>query len=305
MEFELNKEIVALRAENKRLKAQLEALHITDNGHTPAYVNIDYGTLEVEPVPIGKGHFAKVFKGKYHGTPVALKKLKVKLDEHTKKAFEKEARILALLRHPFIISLIGVSLTEDSCPVFVMELMEGGNLAVHLHSTSSSTVPNCIQVALDVAMALNFLHTRQPPILHRDIKSDNILVDAKCHRAKLGDVGLARITSATSVPTREIGTIIYMAPEMLKSEDYGVPVDVYAFGLLLYELYARKRPFDLSWNDEQQKMIEEVVRKNTRPVPHSNAPSPIRELMCHCWTEKPADRPPMCEVLKILDRSMQ
>jgi len=248
-----------------------------------------------------------VYLGRYECTPVAIKKLKVRveeLDEISRKEFDREARLLTSLRHPNIVLLIAVALHTDGSPMFVLELMEGGSLATHLYGKTACPVPpNAkLRLAVDMGRALCFLHSRK--VLHRDLKSDNVLVDAQCERAKLGDLGLARVTSSiNSVMTTDTGTVMYMAPEVLLQQSYGAPNDIYGLGLVFFELYMAQRPFPLAWNRDRDRMVQEIVRQSFRPkFDNTKVPESICQVIEVCWQTNPSHRPNVVQVVESLER---
>ena len=165
---------------------------------------------------LGEGSFGKVFKGKYCGCVVAIKKLHFStLTEKQRDGFEREMEIASRCRHPCLLQFIGA--TQDQSPLFVTELMETSLqklLKKRKQEKQHLTETEIIVISLDVARALNYLHRRQPPIVHRDVSSANVLLWKQNNqwRGKLGDYGTAKFLQDTM--TAHPGTQIYEAPEI-------------------------------------------------------------------------------------------
>ena len=165
---------------------------------------------------LGEGSFGKVFKGKYCGCVVAIKKLHFStLTEKQRDGFEREMKIASRCRHPCLLQFIGA--TQDQSPLFVTELMETSLQKLFKKRKQEKqhlTETEIIVISLDVARALNYLHRRQPPIVHRDVSSANVLLWKQNNqwRGKLGDYGTAKFLQDTM--TAHPGTQIYEAPEI-------------------------------------------------------------------------------------------
>lgn len=194
---------------------------------------------------LGAGTFGEVYQATWRGTTVAVKRLLVNVvNAELKAAFIHEASVLFQIRHPRVVLLMGYTNPEASqaAPCLIFEFMEGGTLFTALHEEKRPVDER--QIAIDVAEGLGFLHSSKPAILHRDLKSLNILLDRDGKHAKLCDLGLARVkVSSQSLARSQVGTPLWMAPEVMNDEPYGSPADVYSFGLVLYELGSKEIPF--------------------------------------------------------------
>nr|XP_034599190.1 chitin elicitor receptor kinase 1-like [Setaria viridis] len=188
---------------------------------------------------IGQGGFGAVYYAELRGEKAAIKKM----DMQATNEFLAELKVLTHVHHLNLVRLIGYCI--ESSLFLVYEFIENGNLSQHLRGTGYQPLSWAarVQIALDSARGLEYIHEHTVPVyIHRDIKSANILID-KNYRAKVADFGLTKLTEVgnTSLPTRGIvGTFGYMPPEYARYGDVSPKVDVYAFGVVLYELISAK-----------------------------------------------------------------
>ncbi|XP_021771264.1 chitin elicitor receptor kinase 1-like isoform X1 [Chenopodium quinoa] len=187
---------------------------------------------------IGSGGFGDVYYAELRGEKAAVKKM----DMQASKEFLAELQVLTRVHHLNLVRLIGYCVEE--CLFLVYEFIENGNLSQHLRGTGKEPLPwsTRVQIALDSARGLEYIHEHTVPVyIHRDIKSANILIDKSCH-AKVADFGLTKLTEVGnySAPTRLVGTFGYMPPEYAQYGEVSPKVDVYAFGVVLYELISAK-----------------------------------------------------------------
>lgn len=244
---------------------------------------------------IGVGTYGEVFCGTWRTQRVAVKRLLCKLSGDLHEEFLAELSILKRLRgHPQITVLLGATSPNQS-PCLVFEYAEGGSLHDAIHVQHAPI--NELQIALDIASGLAFLHSQSPPIWHRDLKSPNVLLDKQRTRAKLCDFGMARIKLRTaSTLTRNCGTPNWMAPELMDAKNpYNSAIDVYSFGCILYEMTTRSVPWaDLS----QVQIMAEVYFKKERPkfaTDHS-----WKQLIERCLAYDARSRPTIIECQKHL-----
>ncbi|XP_021769414.1 probable receptor-like protein kinase At1g80640 [Chenopodium quinoa] len=215
--------------------------------------NMEYKMLEAatgnfdENNVLGVGGFGCVYKAKLDGDCyVAVKKINVGVQE-AEREFENEIALLSKIRHQNIITLLGCCIHGDT-RFLVYELMENGCLETQLHGVSrgsSLTWHIRMKIALDIARGLEYLHEHcNPPVIHRDLKSSNILLDAELN-AKLSDFGFA-ITNGPHIKNniKLSGTIGYVAPEYLLDGKLTDKSDVYAFGVVLLELLLGRKPVE-------------------------------------------------------------
>ncbi|XP_073036484.1 chitin elicitor receptor kinase 1-like [Primulina eburnea] len=188
---------------------------------------------------IGEGGFGSVYYAELRGEKAAIKKM----DMQASREFLAELKVLTHVHHLNLVRLIGYCV--EGSLFLVYEYIENGNLSQHLRGSGREplTWSTRLQIALDSARGLEYIHEHTVPVyIHRDIKPANILID-KNFRAKVADFGLTKLTEvgSTSLPTgRLVGTFGYMPPEYAQYGDVSPKVDVYAFGVVLYELISAK-----------------------------------------------------------------
>lgn len=252
---------------------------------------------------IGSGNFGDIYLAIYRRTEVAVKKLR--LDNRAPQSklladLMQESLIFSKLRHPNLTLFIGIC-TSPTTPAMVTEYMRGGSLWDLIHPRNPAQVVSLswsirLKIMKDVAKGVAFLHGCSPPIIHRDLKSHNVLLDEHWN-CKLCDFGLARLKSLNSDMSR-VGTPQWMAPEVLREESYTESADVYSFGVLLWELVTLRAPFqDIS----PLRVIFLVAHRNERlPIPES-CPEDVAHLIQLCWLPAP-QRPTFVEIIEYLER---
>jgi len=239
--------------------------------------------LEVEE-KLAAGAMGAVHGGFYRGRPVAIKTLHDASRDQLA-AVEQELLVHAALKHPRTVELLGANLAPPKCCI-VMERCEC-SLFERLHRRPAElSRRQSMGIAIQVAEGMHYLHTRRPPVVHRDLKSHNVLLDMHGD-AKLCDFGL--------VNTREVtaGTPNYMAPELFLAKAFSNLVDVFAFGVLLNEMWAREVP----WDGYQPHDIREKVTAGERPPTPRTMPYACEALLRKLWHATPALRPSFGEAL--------
>lgn len=237
---------------------------------------------------LGSGAFGAVHKGIFRGTEVAVKLLE------DSSAFRRESTMLARLRHPNV-CLFMATCDVDGKFAIVTELVDCGSLWDVLRSDTWR--PDCAAyVGLGIARGLAYLHDHTPPVVHRDVKSPNILLHSDFH-VKLCDVGLARNDAPNM--TLGCGTCQWMAPEILVGHASGTPADVYAFGIVLSELTTRRCPYDDTKYDGLA-LAMQVVHNNLRPHIGLHCPNQLADLAKACWAQDPDARPAAANAIPIL-----
>ncbi|KAH0791962.1 TKL family protein kinase [Histomonas meleagridis] len=241
-------------------------------------------------VSIGKGAYSEVFLATHIPTQIktALKVLTAKkLEGSAKTYFVREVMILASCRNPFLLQLMGFTDTYPYC--IVSQYVESGSLYDALkHKPGSPELSNTDKsiIAMCVAYGMNALH--QQKIIHRDLKSLNILLDSNC-LPKIIDFGISRFHGEEGeLVTSTIGTPHWMAPEMFNSTHYDSKVDVYSYGILLWEMLTEATPFD---GMSAFQIMAAVCQKGQRPDIPESTPKELTALIEACWSQDPAQRP--------------
>ncbi|XP_010252497.1 PREDICTED: lysM domain receptor-like kinase 3 isoform X1 [Nelumbo nucifera] len=261
---------------------------------------------------IGQGGFGSVYYAELRGQKAAIKKMDMKASRE----FLAELKVLTRVHHLNLVRLIGYCIEGSLCLVY--EFIDNGNLSQHLHGFGREplTWSTRVQIALDSARGLEYIHEHTVPVyIHRDIKSANILIDKNFH-GKVADFGLTKLTEvgSASLSTRLAGTFGYMPPEYAQYGDVSPKVDVYAFGVVLYELISAKEAIVRTNGSETESkglvgLFEDVLsqpepkenlRKLVDPRLGDNCPldsvHKMAQLARACTHETPAQRPSMRSV---------
>lgn len=223
-------------------------------------------------------------------------------DVEAKARFLQEARMASNIRHENIISIYDFG-EDEGRPFMVMEFLEGENLRDAIRNQRTGDVSNRLRLAAQIARALDFIHSRK--IIHRDVKPENIHVDAAGH-IKLMDFGIAksdgqRITKVGMT----LGTPYYMAPEQVLGRPLTAHADIYAFGVMLYELLTGKKPLTGESVDQIfHKILYDPL--DLTPLDTPEVPVAVRELIARCTAKQLIQRPQsLAEVGNELDRILE
>ncbi|KAK6126307.1 hypothetical protein DH2020_039952 [Rehmannia glutinosa] len=234
---------------------------------------------------IGAGSFGTVMRAEWNGSDVAVKIL-MEQDFHGErfKEFMREVAIMKRLYHPNIVLFMG-AVTEPPNLSIVTEYLSRGSLYRLLHKRGAREVldeKRRLSMAYDVANGMNYLHNHNPPIVHRDLKSPNLLVDEK-YTVKVCDFGLSRFKANTFLSSKSAaGTPEWMAPEVLRDEPSNEKADVYSFGVILWELATLQQPWD---NLNPAQVVAAVGFKGKRlEIPLDMNPQ-IAAIIVACWAK--------------------
>ncbi|KAK8938375.1 Chitin elicitor receptor kinase 1 [Platanthera zijinensis] len=244
---------------------------------------------------IGQGGFGAVYYAELRGEKAAIKKM----DMEASREFLAELQVLTHVHHLNLVRLIGYCIEGSLCVVY--EYIENGNLSQHLRGSSRDPLPwsSRVQIALDSARGLEYIHEHTVPVyIHRDIKSANILID-KNLRAKVADFGLTKLTEVGggTLQTRLVGTFGYMPPEYAQLGEVSPKVDVFAFGVVLYELISAKDAIIKSSSlMESQGLVSLFENALSQP----DATEQLRELI----DPRLGDNYPIDSVLKVAQLAM-
>ena len=279
-----------------REEARMKAFYArVFDGEVAAQLQIPFDQLEFLE-EIGHGAYGVVFRARWHGSIVAVKRLMnfryssasdvpSSYVRDVRESFETEMKLMAGLRHPNVLLLIG-AVVDGGEMCIVTEYMDHGSLYNLLRSREisfSHFVEN--KILLGTARGMAYLHNEN--IIHRDLKSLNVLVDGNW-TVKVADFGLSKLMSKEhTTMTQGAGTVEWIAPEVFISQDYTYKADVYSYAIICWEVVARAKP----WDEMSQYNIMRMVERGDRPRIPSWCPVALQELMGKCWAPDPLDRP--------------
>ncbi|XP_039530738.1 serine/threonine-protein kinase WNK2 isoform X2 [Pimephales promelas] len=243
-------------------------------------------------IEIGRGSFKTVYKGLDTDTWVEVAWCELqdrKLSKVERQRFKEEAEMLKGLQHPNIVRFYDFwecPLKGKKCIVLVTELMTSGTLKTYLKRFKVMKPKVLRSWCRQILKGLHFLHTRTPPIIHRDLKCDNIFITGPTGSVKIGDLGLATLKRA-SFAKSVIGTPEFMAPEMYE-EHYDEAVDVYAFGMCMLEMATSEYPYSECQNAAQ---IYRKVTSGVKPASYNKVMDPeVKEIIGECICQKKEER---------------
>ena len=207
--------------------------------------------IEVTDRELGHGSYATVLELKYHGLKCAGKKIHEVLlrqgeSSYTVRRFEEECRLISQVRHPNIVQFLGVYFHQgEQAPILVMEFLPT-NLTSCIEQYGILPKEISFSILRDVAQGMCYLHSQSPPIIHRDLSSNNVLLNPNM-TAKISDLGVARILNLSppqvSRMTQTPGTPAYMPPEvMVASPKYDTGVDKFSYGILMIHMFSGQWP---------------------------------------------------------------
>ncbi|XP_021765438.1 putative leucine-rich repeat receptor-like serine/threonine-protein kinase At2g19230 [Chenopodium quinoa] len=267
---------------------------------------------------IGKGGSGAVYQGSLHGTLVAVKMINP--STHSLKLFRTEAELLTRVHHRCLVSLIGYC-EEGATMALIYEHVTNGNLQQYISVADKNNKVLCwkerLQIAIDAAQGLEYMHSGcKPPIVHRDMKTSNILLDENMH-AKISDFGISKSFSIESTEsglnTKVMGTHGYVDPEYYSTERLNKKSDVFSFGVVLLELITGQSPIVKSNNAEpihiitwttpklESGDIELIVDKRLEGHFSTNSAWKALEIAMMCVSSTAIQRPTMNQVLSDLN----
>lgn len=267
---------------------------------------------------VGKGGYGIVYKGILPDkSVVAIKKSKI-VDKDQIEQFINEVVVLSQINHRNVVKLLGCCL-ETEVPLLVYEFVSNGTLSSYIHDRFKAPAFSWevrLRIASETAGVLSYLHSAaSTPIIHRDVKSNNVLLDEK-YTAKVSDFGSSRLVpqDQTQISTMVQGTLGYLDPEYLLTSQLTEKSDVYSFGVVLVELLTGKKPVSFEGPDEERSLamhflsalkkdrlfqiVEDCIAKegNVEQV------NQVARLVKMCLRVKGEERPTMKEVAMELER---
>ncbi|POM78567.1 TKL protein kinase [Phytophthora palmivora] len=271
---------------------------------------------EIEDIgTIGSGAFGVIWLVQYRGSQLLASK-RLRSDQVTKQrtqAFIEEIKMVAPFDHPNVVRLIGCAWTIESDLQALFEYMENGDLRDYLVNPNSPRhwSQELLQLAVDVIEALVYVHSFTPPLVHRDLKSRNVLL-AGDMKAKVTDFGASRYKSVDETMTAAVGTGRWLAPEVISgSGKYDQSVDVFSFGVVLSEMDTHSIPYDDVRGANGNRLndiaiLQLVATGKLRPRFGASCPPELRMLAERCLDQDPEKRPPAHVVayeLRVIQRS--
>ncbi|GMF35946.1 unnamed protein product [Phytophthora fragariaefolia] len=265
---------------------------------------------------ISRGAYGEVHGGYFNGRRVAIKMLLPASRGHLEyvNEFFAEAKITASLDHPHIVSFLGVAWDSLSDVCVVLEFMDGGDLRSLLNKYHSIRYPvgfnrQKVEIAFNVCQALTYLHSLMSPVIHRDLKSRNVLLDTNLG-AKLSDFGISRERLDRTM-TGCVGTSLWMAPEVMLGERYDVKADMFSFRVVLSELdvhtmpYARVTKATMDSNGREMTRValfRGIALGRVQLEFSSSSTNSVVELGRAFTSVDPTERPSAAEALYTLQR---
>ena len=254
---------------------------------------------------IGTGGFAKVYHCKVDGETAAVCKVinAEKVDEEAAYLLTNECTIWSKLAHPNIVRFHGMSFTSSAILLVCEFMPEGSLLDAHEVARKEQRSMLTLSVLLarieQIASGMAHLHSWEPPILHRDLKSANILLDGE--RLAIADFGLARYQECHKKMTAETGSYRWMAPEVIRHEMYDWRCDVYSFGVLVWEMVSYRVPFEELTPVQAAFAVAKEAKRP--PIPRGCPPS-ISHMVDQCWSQDAAHRPSFTKIQEKIEEEM-
>ena len=257
---------------------------------------------------IGQGGFARVYHCKLDGQGAVCKSINAeKLDDEATYLLMNECTIWSKLAHKNIVTFYGMATTSTAMWLLCELLPEGSLLDKHERLRKAGAAAPTQQLLVDrmhqVASGMSYLHGLEPPVLHRDLKSANILMTDDGARLAIADFGLARYReSGREKMTAETGSYRWMAPEGIRHEKYDERCDVYSWAVLGWEMVTYRVPFEKLMPVQA---AFAVAKEAKRPDMPDSCPSPVRALIESAWHQEAGKRPPFAELCETLATMQQ
>ncbi|KAM9958139.1 hypothetical protein ACTFIW_013119 [Dictyostelium discoideum] len=298
----------------EKIVVQFKRIEISESMHSFLYIQVeselssrfDFNDLEFHNI-LAKNYLSSVYKGLYKKTTVVIKSTNAGDNTPLKDNIHNEIRILSNLRNKNIVSFLGSGVEADRI-CFAMEYAQFGSLGSLIHDKGFKfSFIQKIRFMMDTAQGCSFLHASD--IIHCDLKLDNLLLfnleveQDVC--VKVSDFGNSKELSGekSSISQTVKGTMAYLSNEVLSDSCYSKASDVYAFGILLYEIMTEREPF----NDEYEGLSKiEFICKGGRPSAGLDSLNKnIRDLIKNCWNQNPNKRPPFVKIFNTLNEIFQ
>ena len=253
---------------------------------------IKFSDLKFEKI-IGSGAAGEVSLGIYSPLhkKVAIKKFHDGEIIRNNIGFRREISTLCVIKNPFLLQFVGFTTTSPYC--IITKYIPGGSLFQALRENKLNGTDLSI-IAFGIASGMKYLHGMK--IIHRDLKTENILLE-KNKLPVICDLGTSRVINGQQPFTGQLGTPNYMAPEFIKNESYDKSIDVYSFGMILWEMLTKEIPF--AGKDPAQ-ILYLMMSKKQLEIP-KNTPKNLANLIRSCWDTDPSQRPPFTTIVKLFE----
>lgn len=241
---------------------------------------------------VGRGSLGTVWKAlnRQTGQMMAVKEVAIDQKDSTeikfRESLQNEIDLYKDLQHPHIVSYLGNDFVQGRLYIY-LEYMSGGSIAQVLSQFGPLEETLMRRYLGDLAKGLDYLHTRDPPVLHRDIKGANILVGLD-RTVKLSDFGCSKRSGATAIHTLR-GSVPWMAPEVMRQSGYGRKADIWSLGCVLIEMSTASPPWG-RFDNCLAAMVRIAMSEETPPVPEHLSPA-CREIIGSCTRRSPEERP--------------
>lgn len=286
----IERQLLSMRNHLDDLVAGKPKSSLIDEKYLIPYFCIEFDT------ELARGSFGVVYRGKWSGQSVAVKMAINSMGKEESTEFMREVQIMSRLRSEYITQFYGVCL-EEGKEGLVMEYMADGPLYEALRDRKFSNEEKQ-RLALDIAYGLNYLHHQG--VVHRDLKSHNVLLD-RSGKAKLTNFGLS-MTQASSVLKLDKGSqaIRWLAPEVLKRAPHTEQSDIYSYGIILWEIVTGKIPYS---RQDDTEVFKKVLSGEREKIPADVVPE-WSNLITRCWAALPAERPSLEEIIAVVSTKL-
>jgi serine/threonine protein kinase len=272
------------------------------------YIPNDYGPPEIEPEEIeyndneilGSGAYGNVYAGKCRAQEVAVKVLSnQQFSESEIETFRKEINVMSKINHPNIVLYMGACTVDGELKIVTEKMKTDLSTLLHSDPKPMSLIQK-MRLAKDCAMGMSWLHGSQNGliIIHHDLKPSNCLIDENM-KVKISDFGFSIIKPKGEFICSEVprGTALYMAPEIYFGEQYDEKCDVYSFGIILWEIYTRIKPYENIPDLSTDTFFDNILNIKLRPIIPEDCPAKIKSLITKCWDADPKVRPSFSNIV--------
>uniref|UniRef100_A0A8C0BLE0 Mitogen-activated protein kinase kinase kinase 1 n=1 Tax=Buteo japonicus TaxID=224669 RepID=A0A8C0BLE0_9AVES len=276
-------------------------------GHTKAKHHYREDAEWLKGQQIGLGAFSSCYQAQDVGTGTLMAVKQVTYVRNTSseqeevvEALREEIRMMSHLNHPNIIRMLGATCEKSNYNLFI-EWMAGGSVAHLLSKYGAFKESVIINYTEQLLRGLSYLHENQ--IIHRDVKGANLLIDSTGHRLRIADFGAAarlasKGTGAGEFQGQLLGTIAFMAPEVLRGQQYGRSCDVWSVGCVVIEMACAKPPWNAEKHSNHLALIFKIASATTAPSIPTHLSPGLKDVTLRCLELQPQDRPPSRELLK-------